>query len=103
MLASQKYCYVKAAIKIESIFIGNKVSLQIKLYEASVRFLDSGPKRLLRPKGDSELLVNTEINRDESDSHSSAGSISDHSDESDRPKTPPAAPKKVVRRKVVKR
>ena len=105
MLASQKYCYVKAAIKIESIFIGNKVSLQIKLYEASVRFLDSGPKRLLRPKGDSELLVNTkpEVKHEDSDSHSSAGSLSDHSDDEDRPKTPPAAPKKVVRRKVVRK
>lgn len=42
-----KYCYVDAAVKIESIYIGNKVSLQIKLYEAGVKLLESGPRRLL--------------------------------------------------------
>ena len=47
----KKYCYVNAAIKFESIFIGNKISLQIKLSEASVQLLSTGPKRLLaRPK-----------------------------------------------------
>ena len=42
-----KYSYVKGAIKIESIFIGNKISLQIKLYEAEVKLMDTGMKRLL--------------------------------------------------------
>lgn len=42
-----KYCYAKAAIKIESIFVGNKISLQIKLYEAEIKLLDTGMKRLL--------------------------------------------------------
>lgn len=42
-----KYCYVKAAIKIESIFIGQKISLQVKLYEAEVNIIDMGRKRLL--------------------------------------------------------
>jgi hypothetical protein len=45
-----KRCYVQAAIKIESIFIGNKISLQIKLKEAIVRVIDTGSIRsLLRP------------------------------------------------------
>ena len=44
-----KYCYVQAAIKFESIFVGNKCSLQVKLYEAYVELLDAGPKRLLKP------------------------------------------------------
>lgn len=42
-----KYCYVDAAVKLESIYIGNRISLQVKLYEAGVKLLESGPKRLL--------------------------------------------------------
>lgn len=42
-----KYCYVKAAIKIESIFVGNKCSLQVKLWEAQVSLLEKGMRRLL--------------------------------------------------------
>jgi hypothetical protein len=37
---------VTGAIKIESIFLGDKVTLQIKLYEAIVRVMKQG-KRLL--------------------------------------------------------
>lgn len=42
-----KYCFVKGAIKVESIFIGNKISLQIKLYEVLVRPIDMEKKSLL--------------------------------------------------------
>jgi hypothetical protein len=42
-----KYCTVHGAIKIESIFIGNKISLQIKLYEAEVKPQQQGMPRLL--------------------------------------------------------
>ena len=42
-----KYVYVKAAVKIESIFIGNKISMQIKLYECEVKLVDNSMKRLL--------------------------------------------------------
>ena len=42
-----KHCYVKSAVKIESIFIGSRISLQIKLYEAMVEPSKSGMKRLL--------------------------------------------------------
>jgi hypothetical protein len=41
-----KKCYVTGAIKIESIFLGDKVTLQIKLYEAIIRVIKTG-KRLL--------------------------------------------------------
>jgi len=44
-----KRCYVTAAIKFESIFIGNKISLQIKLKEAVVRPIDTSIRSLLRP------------------------------------------------------
>lgn len=42
-----KYCHGNFAIKIESIFIGTKPTLQIKLYEAQVEPQDGGMKRLL--------------------------------------------------------
>ena len=51
-----KYCYVKAAIKIESIFIGAKINIQVKVYEAEVRLIEQGTKRLLkRPASDTSL------------------------------------------------
>lgn len=42
-----KYCYVRAAVKIESIFIGNKCSFQVKLWEAEVSVVQTGMKQLL--------------------------------------------------------
>jgi hypothetical protein len=45
-----KPCSVTAAIKFESIFIGNKISLQVKLYEVVVRQTSQNSMRgLLRP------------------------------------------------------
>lgn len=41
-----KKCYITGAIKIESIFLGEKVTLQVKLYEAIVRVIKNS-KRLL--------------------------------------------------------
>jgi len=51
-----KYCYTKAVIKVESIFLGSKISLQIKLYEAEVNLINSGVKKLLR-----RPVVNTTV------------------------------------------
>jgi hypothetical protein len=49
-----KYCYTNSAVKIESIFVGNKISLQVKLYEAVVEPMQTGGKRLLpRPQANS--------------------------------------------------
>ena len=47
-----KMCDVNAAIKFESVFVGNKISLQIKLYEAEVHLRENGggSKRLLTTK-----------------------------------------------------
>ena len=42
-----KSCYATCAIKLESIYIGNKISPQIKLMEANIKTLDSNKKRLL--------------------------------------------------------
>lgn len=52
-----KRCYVRGAIKIESIFIGTKISLQLKLFEAQVKVIDRAFRSLLNP--------NITINRDE--------------------------------------
>jgi len=45
-----KKCYVTGAIKIESIFVGDKITLQIKLYEAIIRIIKHGKRLLVNPK-----------------------------------------------------
>lgn len=53
-----KHCYAKAVIKFESIFIGNKISLQIKLYDCGVKMIDSGRKPLLpRPTASQSVVI----------------------------------------------
>lgn len=106
-----KYCYSKAAVKIESIFIGNKMSLQVKLYECEVRLMDTGMKRMMkkRPEGQKRVLVsNTSTPLDEKD-EKDAESDSNHSvkdsdgDDDDEVKTQkPSSPVKKVVRKVKK-
>lgn len=54
-----KHCHVRAAIKFESIFIGNKISLQVKLYECQVTPIDFGFKRLL-PRPEASSVVRNE-------------------------------------------
>lgn len=59
----KKYCHTSAAVKIESIFLGNKISLQIKLYEAEVEVSESGMRKLLprrsRPQPNTQVHVNS--------------------------------------------
>ena len=45
---ANKPCYVEAAVKIESIYMGAKISLQVKVQEANIFLIDNTPKRLLR-------------------------------------------------------
>jgi len=53
-----KRCFAKAAIKIESIFIGNKITLQVKVYESEIELLESGMKSLLpRQRTDTGRLI----------------------------------------------
>ena len=60
-----KYSFVRPVIKIESLFLGSlKVSLQIKLYEAEVKLINTGMKRLLsrpQPKEKVTSYVNTNV------------------------------------------
>ena len=98
-----KYCYTKAAIKIESIFIGSRISLQVKLYEAVVEPTSNGMKRLLtRPKANSKVLqfknmnnILNDMNEDDSDS----GSLIDSEDDN---KVEVSSTKQKVVRKVKK-
>jgi hypothetical protein len=45
-----KYCKVKPLIKIESIFVGQSIKLQVKVSEADVKLLQSTTRRLLHNK-----------------------------------------------------
>jgi len=59
---------ITPAIKIESIFIGAKISIQAKVYEAFVKETESGPKRLLvyKPqRSEDVIVVNTPDQRSE--------------------------------------
>jgi len=105
-----KLCYTEAAIKIESIFIGSKISLQVKLYEAVVEPITNGMKRLIRPVAQPTLnipdmstlklqndVVNDDIIEDE-------GSLilTDDDDIIKIQTSPPPAPRKVVK-KIIKK
>ena len=79
-----KYCFCTGAIKIESIFIGNKISLQVKLYEAVIEPVQSGMQRLLRvnKQPQSKLLQqpSTPPPSPQEDYNSDVGSIVEDSD-----------------------
>ena len=113
-----KYCTARGAVKIESIFIGggNKISMQIKLYECEVRPMETGMKRLLsRPKADGRVLTQTPsrappMATHDSDGEDEVGSLAGSDTEESKAVTPvrkpapPSAPpvvrkiKKVVRK-----
>jgi hypothetical protein len=100
-----KYCYTNAAVKIESIFIGNRISLQIKLYECEVKIMDTGMKRLLRkPTAQKRVLTSsTSLPLDEKkDDEGSDGSVHDSDSEVEEPKPADTKAKKVVKRRVKK-
>lgn len=99
-----RYCYAKAAVKIESIFIGNKISLQVKLYEVEVKMMESGMRPLLsRPKarqrvltGKAKTLNDVKEEEENQDEDISDGSIQGSDTEEE--EEPKPKPKKVVRR-----
>ena len=100
-----KFCWAKAAIKIESIFVGSKVSLQVKLYQAQVELMEGGIKSLLptKPKTVPKLLTGSNTTMaidDEEDAGSIPNSDSEEAEVKEAPK--PKVTKKVVK-KVVKK
>ena len=46
-----------AAVKIESIFVGARVSPQVKLYEAIAQPVQNKAKKLLRPRTDNKVKL----------------------------------------------
>jgi len=103
-----KYCYTNAAIKIESIFIGSRISLQVKLYEAVVEPTSSGMRRLLaRPKVQSKVLEHMQNGYEETSQMNmipddDVGSLIG-SDNEDGEENAPKSPAKPVARKVIKK
>ena len=103
-----KYCHVNAAIKIESIFIGKDISLQVKLYECEVRMTNTGMQRLLTKRPESiskvETLASSNPMDDNDDVGSIVGDIEDSKDDENIEDTikDVEVPKKVVK-KIVKK
>jgi hypothetical protein len=107
----KKYCWTTAAIKFESIFIGSKISFQVKLYEAEVELLNSSRKRLLpRPQASVKVEIDDDDKGDD-DNEDLEDVLEDNTKEddvssimSDVDETPPE-PVKVVKKitKVVKK
>lgn len=104
-----KHCYATSAIKIESIFIGAKISLQIKLYETVVELANTGVRRLLS-RNPKVLVANKEqttaesaIGLDNDDDDDDSGSLHDSSEEEEVVKEEKPAPKKRIVRRLVKK
>lgn len=99
-----KYCYGKFAVKIESIFIGNKISLQVKMYEAEVRISDGGMKRLLsRPAASTNIVMPSNNDDDDDVSVDGGDSLAGSDSEEEIKPQPKKVVKKVIKRKVVKK
>lgn len=68
-----KYCYTRAVIKVESIFVGAKITIQFKVWEAHVSLLGASITKMLNPvsENNSSLLVQQEaspvVEKEESD------------------------------------
>lgn len=82
MTIQKQYCHVHAAVKLESIFVGTKISLQVKLYQANIELSSGGMKPILpvRPKSQKMVLQTNATNlndmEEESDKDDNdAGSI----------------------------
>ena len=107
-----KFCHVTAAVKLESIFIGSRVSPQVKLYEATARLTSTRAKRLLKPKVRAKVAVvdseNTssglghdddeQVSSDE-ESDDGEGSLDDEEVEEEKPAPAPKPKKKVVKKR----
>jgi len=100
-----KRCYATAAIKFEGIFIGARISLQVKVYEAKIKLIDSAPRRFLQSQASSSQVVYDEksqetqqpssssssstVSQSEDNDNDDSGSINgDNSDDDDKPPAP---------------
>ena len=67
-----KRCYSTAAIKFEGIFIGARISLQVKVYEAQIKLIDSAPRRFLQKIASTNVVFDDEKSSSSSSSSSSS-------------------------------
>jgi len=109
----KKYCDAESAIKIESIFIGARITLQVKLLEANVNIRDGATSRLLSLKPKPQGIVSTpekttsNLLNDGNDSLEESSSSSSSEDEEEekvkkenpKPKEEEKPKKKVIRKK----
>jgi len=114
-----KLCYVRPVLKIDSIFIGSKISIQCKITEADITPVEGGSQKLLhgrhKIKENSKTIMNSPVGSNpllgSSSSYSSSTSqkVGDgEDDESDNQKPEDELkddipPKKKVIKKVVKK
>ena len=75
----KKYCWTTAAVKFECIFIGSKISFQVKLYEADIELVNSGKKRLL-PRQQPQLKVEVDDDDEVDDDHNEKELSEDNED-----------------------
>lgn len=92
-----KRCYATAAIKFEGVFIGSRISLQIKVYEAKIKLIDSAPKRFLQTMSSSEVVYDEKSSAPSSsslseqksdDDNDDSGSVKGDDDDDDKPSVP---------------
>jgi len=96
-----KYCYIRAGVRVESIFVGNRITPQVKLHEGAIKLAQAKAKRLLsapvrevsslRLGDDIGDVLGTDDRGDDDDDD--AGSIEEE----------PPKPKRRVVRKVVRK
>jgi hypothetical protein len=100
-----KYCWAKAAIKIESVFVGAKIAIQVKVYEAEIRLIDGGVKRLLhRPAADTKVHVNETMSFPlETKTAEEENDDDDEQIQDTKPQTPPPVQEAVPVRKTVRK
>lgn len=102
----RKLCHTQSILKIESIFIGSKISLQVKLWESMVRLVDTGRKRFLKPKTNNTGALSTLSLNPTTSTQTNDISDDDSSEDEDSPvavkqpvKPPPKTTKKTTAKK----
>jgi len=113
-----KRCDVRAAVKIDNIYVGRDVRIQIKLMEAAVEERQVGGQRLLARPSAAKMLATTTTEttaglmgvgvKDDENKNEDAGSLASSSDDEEEPApvvlskvTKPK--KKIVKRRIAKR
>lgn len=82
--AVKKYCFVRPAIKFESIFFGAKISIMCKVTESDIAPVQMGPQRLLH--GRHNVNVSNKINMNSSRSNPLLTSSKDEEEVNDEAK-----------------